>query len=349
MSLHRWTLGGILGFLLTATSHAQTSEAPDPLFQTSATLEARIIAPLDTILRERSDEHDVDGRFQYTDEAGEPVEVDVGIRTRGISRLKKEVCPFPPLRLDFKRSQTKESLFHKQDKLKLVTHCRDNSSRYQQTLLNEYLAYRILNELTDASFRVRLLRITYIDNDGRDDERVSYAFLIEHKDRLAKRLGLEPLALEQTTVKSLRPDYTNLISVFHYLIGNTDFSPIAGPDAECCHNHVLLGQEGSLLLSVPYDFDQSGIVDAPHGVTNPRFKLRDATERLYRGRCSNNEHLDKTLALYGAKRESIYALIAAQDGLDAKYRKKMTRFVDQFYKTIDSPKLVERRLLKKCI
>ena len=349
MSSFRWTFVGILGFLLAGTSHAQSSADTDPLFQSTAILDARIVAPIGTILKERSDEEDLDGKFHYTDDAGEAIEVDIGIRTRGISRLKSDVCPFPPLRLDFKKSQIKKSLFHKQDKLKLVTHCRDRSNRYQQTVLNEYLAYRILNELTDASFRVRLLRITYVDTDGRGKDRLRYGFLIEHKDRLAKRHGLKPLALEKTTVKSLEPDYTNLISVYHYMIGNTDFSPIAGPDAECCHNHVLLGEEGSLLLSVPYDFDQSGLVDAPHGVTNPRFKLRSARQRLYRGRCRNNVHLEKTLAVYRAKREGIYALVANQEGLETKYRKKMTRFLDQFYETINSPKQVERRLLKKCI
>lgn len=349
MSPYRWTLAGILGFLAIAPSHAQSNNDLDPLFQSSAILEVRIVAPINTILRERSDEQDLNGEFHYTNDAGEPVAVDIGIRTRGISRLNKDICRFPPLRLDFKKSQIKKSLFHKQDKLKLVTHCRDNSNRYQQTVLNEFMAYRILNELTDASFHVRLLRITYVDTDERDENRVRYGFLIEHKDRLAKRLGLKPLALEKTTVKSLRPDYTNLISVFHYMIGNTDFSPIAGPNAECCHNHVLLGEQGSLLLSVPYDFDQSGIVNAPHGVTNPRFKLRDARVRLYRGRCTNNEYLEKNLALFIDRRDGIYAMISDQEGLEARSRKKMTRFLGEFYKTIGSAKQAERQLFKKCI
>lgn len=349
MSPYRWTRAGIIGFLLFATSFAQGDDNLDPLFKSTATLEVRIVAPISTILKQRSDVEDVPGKFQYTDDAGEVIDVDIGIRTRGISRLKRDVCPFPPLRLDFKKSQIKKSLFHKQDKLKLVTHCRDKSRRYEQTVLNEYLAYRILNELTAVSFAVRLLRITYVDTDGRDKERVQFGFLIEHKDRLAKRHDLQPLALEKTTVKSLEPEYTNLISLFHFMIGNTDFSPIAGPNAKCCHNHVLMGEEGSLLLSVPYDFDQSGIVDAPYGVTNPRFKLRNAKQRLYRGRCTNNAHLDRTLALYRDKREGIYAIISSQAGLEEKYRKKMKKFVDGFYKIIDSPKLMERHLTTKCI
>ena len=349
MSPYRWTLAGIIGFLAFNTAHAQVSKDPDPLFQSSDVLQVRISAPIHTLLKERSDERDLDGKFQYTDDAGEKVEVDIGIRTRGISRLKPSVCPFPPLRLDFKKSQIKKSLFHKQDKLKLVTHCRDRSRRYEQTLMNEFLAYRLLNLITDISFRVRLLRITYVDADGADADRTAYGFLIEHKDRLSKRLGLQPLNIAKTTVRSLDLKYTNLISVFHFMIGNTDFSPIAGPEASCCHNHVLIGEEGKPLLSVPYDFDQSGLVDAPHGITNPRFRLRDARQRLYRGRCINNGYVEDTLAVYAEKREAIFQLVANQEGMTPGWSKKMTKFLNSFYRIIDSPKQVDKHLLKKCI
>lgn len=349
MPRYRWTLVGIIGFLGIGVSQAQTGKQPDPLFQSTDVLEVRISAPFRTILKERSDKEDVAGMFQYTDDAGDIKEVDVGIRTRGISRRQKDVCPFPPLRLDFKSSQVKKSLFKKQDKLKLVTHCKDRSSRYKETPLREYLAYRMLNELTDVSFRVRLLRITYVDTDGRHDERNRYGFVIEHKDRLAKRMGIEPLEVESTRVKALQPGYTNLISMFHYMIGNTDFSPIAGPDAKCCHNHVLLGAEGELLYSVPYDFDQAGLVDAPYGHTNPKFRLRNAKQRLYRGRCRNSEHLASTIAHFLSKRETIFKLISEQEGLEDKTRRELTGFVEKFYETINSPKQVERQLVKKCV
>ena len=346
---YRWTLFGIVWFLGAGVSQAQTSKELDPLFQSTDILEVRITAPFDTILAERSNEEDVPGKFQYTNQAGELEEVDVGIRTRGISRRQKDVCPFPPLRLDFKSSQVKKSLLHKQDKLKLVTHCKDRTSRYKETPLREYLAYRMLNELTDVSFRVRLMRITYVDTDGRDPDRNRYGFVIEHKDRLAKRLGIKPIQLESTRTKALRPDYTNLISMFHYMIGNTDFSPIAGPDAKCCHNHVLLGTEGELFYSVPYDFDQAGLVDAKHGQTNPRFKLSSAKQRLYRGRCSNNEHLTSTIAHFLSKREALFKLIGEQEGLGDATRRELTKFVEKFYDIINSPKQIERQFVKKCI
>jgi len=346
---YRWTLFGIAWFLGAGVSQAQTSKELDPLFQSTDILEVRITAPFKTILAERSNEEDVPGKFQYANQAGELEEVDIGIRTRGISRRQRDVCSFPPLRLDFKSSQVKKSLLHKQDKLKLVTHCKDKSRRYTETPLREYLAYRMLNELTDVSFRVRLMRITYVDTDGRDPDRNRYGFVIEHKDRLARRLGIEPIQLKSARVNVLRPDYTNLISMFHYMIGNTDFSPIAGPEDECCHNHVLLGAKGELFYSVPYDFDQAGLVDAAHGQTNRRFKLRSAKQRLYRGRCANNEQLTSTIALFSGKREAIFKLISEQEGLEDETRGELTEFVEKFYDTINSPKQIERKFVKKCI
>ncbi len=346
---YRWTYLAISLFLGAGASSAQTGKEADPLFQSNDVLEVRIAAPFDTILQKRSDEEDLDGTLQYTNEAGAVEKTAIGIRTRGISRLDKQVCQFPPLRLDFKKSQVKDSLFHKQDKLKLVTHCNDRSSRYKESPLREYLAYRMLNELTDMSFRVRLMRITYVDTDGRDKDRSRYGFVIEHKKRLAKRHDVEPMILENTSTSALWPEYTNLVSMFHYMIGNTDFSPIAGADDVCCHNHVLLGAEGELLYSVPYDFDQSGLVDAPHGITNPRFKLRNAKQRLYRGRCRNNQHLDATIALFNSKRDTILKLVAEQEGLGDRTRREVSKFLEKFYDTINSQEQVERRLIKKCI
>jgi len=348
MSPYGWTLAGVVWFLCASTGYAQESGDADPLFQDSDVLEVRIIAPLYTFRSERSYTNEVDGKFQVTDAAVETLDVDIGIRARGRFRYDKKVCAFPPMRLNFKTSQTKKSVLHKQDKLKLVTHCRD-SSRSEQTMLREYVAYLILNELTDASFRVRLMRITYVDTDGRDKDRVRYGFVIESRDRLAKRLGISALDLESTSVDALRPEHLNLVFVFHYLIGNTDFSAIAGAEGTCCHNHVLLGKEGELQYSIPYDFDQSGLVDAPYAVANPKFRLRSVRQRRYRGRCRNNEHLDTTLALFNEKRGAILKLISEQQGVDDRSRKAISSYVEKFYETIGSPKRVQSQLVKRCI
>ena len=104
------------------------------------------------------------------------VEVAIQVRARGNFRYK--FCDFPPLNLNFRRSQLEGTLFENQNKLKLVGHCKI-TRRYEQSVLREYLAYRLLNAMTDLSFRVRLLEVTWVDSDERRGRMVRSAFLID--------------------------------------------------------------------------------------------------------------------------------------------------------------------------
>ncbi len=341
----------IVSFLLLAmvVSVARAAE-PDPLFQSNEVLTISITAPFTTLMRERPDEEELPGTASWTEADGRQVEVGVELRTRGNYRRDASTCPFAPLRLDFRGSEVDGTLFDGQDKLKLVTHCRERSSRYEQLVLREYLTYRMLNAITDISYRVRLLRITYRDTEGRRDDRETWAFLIEHKDRFARRTGLEPLEIDGTTIHALDPAYTNLTSIFHYMIGNTDFSPISAPEGTaCCHNTHPFSAENGPIHSVPYDFDMSGMIDAPYAAPNPRFRLRDVRHRLYRGRCRFNEHVAASVARYQEVRDALYAIVADEPNLSSTTRRSMNSFLNSFYRTIDDPRSVERRLTGACI
>jgi hypothetical protein len=349
MPLTRWTAASAALFLIVSAAIAQEPRLPDPLFQSTEILDVRIVAPLTTLLVDRPYEEELPATLQYVDSAGQAVEFDIKIRARGRFRRQKDVCTFPPIRLNFKTSETKGTLFHKQDKVKLVTHC-ESLLKYEQVILREYTAYRILNVMTDASFRVRLLRITYVDSEDKKQDSVSHGFIIEHRDRLAKRLEKDYFDLPGTTIESLDPAYTNLVSIYHYLIGNTDFSPIKGvEDKACCHNHVIFGNDGEPLWSVPYDFDQAGLVDAPHAAPNMRFNLRNVKQRQYRGRCAHNDQLAGSIAQYINKREEIMAVVREVDDATDRSEKTMAKYVDKFYDTISSERRVKSKFVKKCI
>jgi len=323
---------------------------PDPLFQDDSVIRITITAPMRSLLGDRSDEEYLPGTLNYTEADGSVVEFDIGIRTRGNFRRQPRVCPFPPLRVNLQKSQAKGTLFHKQDKLKLVAHCRDRSDRYEQNVIKEYLAYRMFNTLTDVSYRVRLARVTYIDSEQKDDDRVHYGFFIEHKERLSKRLGLPEIVTSRIGTSDLAGPYSDLASLFQYLIGNTDFSPIAGPEGEdCCHNSTLFGNEGDPIYSIPYDFDMSGLVDAPYAEPNPKFRIRSVTQRLYRGRCAYIDNLPTSLQLLQDNRDAIYGLIENQEQLEESTRKKVRKFVDRFYNVIDNPKKVHREIETQCV
>lgn len=348
---HRiWTSLLTAGFLFISTAAAQERREPDPLFSSNDVLEITITGPFKTLMRKRPTEEDLPARLSYVDEAGDTVDLQVGLRTRGKYRRQMRVCPFAPIRLNFKKSEMKNTIFEKQDKIKLVGHCRDDSTRYEQVTLKEYLQYRFLNELTDLSFRVRLLRITYVDTERKNNQDIRYGFVIEHKDRLAKRVGLPNIEVRNTSVAALVPDHTNLMSVFQYFIANTDFSLIAGaPDDFCCHNVTLFGYTGQLYYPIIYDFDMAGMTDAPYATPNARFKIRNVRQRLYRGRCANNAHVPASIRMLQEKEDEFYSLVENIPDLTGSSKKSMTALMGSFYKLINNPNAVEKRIIRKCI
>jgi len=336
--------------LATPIALALESGDPDPLFQDDSVIEITITAPIRPLLGHRPDEEYLPGTLSYTEADGRVVEFDIGIRTRGNFRRQKRVCAFPPLRININKSEAQDTLFHQQDKLKLVAHCRDNSERYEQNVIKEYLAYRILNMLTDVSYRTRLARVTYIDSEQKDENRIRYAFFIEHKKRLSARLGLPEISTSRIAAANLEGPYSDLTSLFQFMIGNTDFSPIAGAKGEdCCHNSTLFGNEGEAIYSVPYDFDMSGLVDAPYAKPNPKFRIKRVTQRLYRGRCAYVDNLEVSLKLLQDNREAIYGLIEQQEQLQDSTRQKVRKYVDRFFEVIDEPKRVQREISSQCI
>jgi len=349
--LHKnWTSLLIAGFLFAGYVQAQEVGKADPLFSSHDVLEVRITAPFKTLMKDRPTEEDLPGKLSYVDSAGATVELDIGLRTRGNYRRQMRVCPFAPIRLNFKKSKVKDTVFEKQDKLKLVGHCRNSSSRYEQVTLKEYLAYRFFNEMTELSFRVRLLRITYVDSERSNSEQTRYGFVIEHKDRLAKRVNLPNVEVKNTSVAALVPDFTNLVSMLQYFVANTDFSPIAGAPGEfCCHNVKLFGHTGQLYYPIPYDFDMAGMTDAPYATPNVAFKIRTVRQRLYRGRCANNEHLPASIKPFQDSKDTFYALVEDMPDLTGSSKKSMYSMMNSFFKLVDDPKSVEKKIARKCI
>ncbi len=319
----------------------------DPLFQSDERLHVRIEAPITTLMRERPDKEELDGTLSYIDDTGREIVLEVEIRTRGNYRRQERICPFAPVRLDFDKGEVGGTLFRRQNRLKLVTHCR-NATRFEQAAIREYLVYRMFNRLTDQSYRVRPLTITYVDTDDDGRENTRFGFLIESRKRFGARTGWSVFDTESVDVAELDPRYASLVAVFQYFAGNTDYSMIRGADGEnCCHNTNLF-KDGSAAMAVPYDFDMSGLVDASYASPNPRLGLRSNRDRLYRGRCSHAAALDETLALFVARREALYALIDDEIELTSGSRNGMTRFLNHFYKTLDNPRAIDREFRRTC-
>lgn len=336
-------------FLLPTIAVAEADHESAPLFTSDDLVEVTISGPFSTIVRQRDTENDVDGMLQYQDSDNATVSLRVGLRARGNFRNRKDICRFPPLRLDFVKDEVAATLFAGQNKLKLVTHC-GTGRRYEESVIREYLAYRIFNLLSEVSFRVRLLRVTYIDTDrSKNPESIHYGFLIEHKDSLAKRTGIPATSIRKIKDNELQPAYTNITSVFHYFLSNTDFSQIRPePDDNCCHNHALFAAVGEAYFSVPYDFDMSGFVLSPHGAPGGAKGKAAARQRSYEGWCSFNEHIPASVALFARQKDAIIGLVAGERRLRSSETKSLLRFIDRFFKIVASEKQIAKKLVKRC-
>ena len=343
-----WTAAVAAVFLaVPEVASSQDGSGAAPLFDGHDIVEVRIEGPLKTLVRKRPDEDYLDGQFTYTESDGSERSYDVKLRTRGRYRRQRSTCPFPPVRLNFPKKAVLGSLLDGQDKLKLVTHCNTRRDNYEQLVLREYLTYRILQTLTDKSFSARLMRITWVDTEGGDTiER--YGFVIEDDDDIGARIGLQKFSTTSLSYKDVDAAHTNLINVFQFLIGNTDYSLVRGPaGTDCCHNSVPFKAVGAV-FPIPYDFDFSGLVDAPYAEPNPQFRIRTVKTRVYRGRCFNNERLPDTLAYFREKKMAIYSLVDSLADLDAENRGEVIDYLDAFYEIAEDPGRTEKAMTREC-
>ena len=318
----------------------------DPLFETHELFELTLHAPIKTLNRNR------DTSIRYPSSIGYGVDahainLDVQVEVRGKYRRQPMICRTPPLRILFDHdNQVEGTIFENQKRLKLVTQCDPYNSNYESYLVLEYLAYRILNQITPRSFNVRLARIAYTDTDS-GKSRTSLGFFIEHKKRLANRLGARHLEIDQTSAVVLESSHLNQASLFQLLIGNVDWSATSTKTDECCHNYKLF-QEGDSLLSIPYDFDLSGLVNARYAKPDTELGLKTIRDRRYRGYCRNNDFLDDNIELFNHEKAAILDLFQTSPYLPERKKKSAISYLEGFYRIINNPKRVTRVITAKC-
>lgn len=307
------------------------------VFAESSVLELKLSAPLTTVFRARENPEYQPATLAYLDSSGANVNVPLRVRVRGKSRAA--MCSFPPLLLNFRTGDLAGTLLEGEDRLKLVTHC-DTRQSYDDYVLLEYLAYRVLNVLTPQSLRARLAAVSYTDSARERDLGTRRGILLEDEERFAERQGWT--IVESPTVERAKYDAEALalLDVFQYLIGNTDWSAFAGPTGdECCHNVVPYARADGTFVPVPYDFDASGIVDPPHAAPDERLRIRDVRQRLYRGRCRTPAELAPIFARFEEQKASIVALFDKDQGLDPAVATRARKYVEDFFAVLgDEPR-----------
>ncbi len=258
---------------------------------------------------------------------------------------------FHPSACGSNKEEVKGTLFRGQDSLKLVTHC-ESAKKFEQYFILEMLSYRMYNLITDFSFRVRPLNVTYIDSDNGKKYEDRFGFLIEDDSDVAKRHDLKKVNVSKVRLSQLEPRETSEMSLFHYMISNVDWSALSGPDDSCCHNTKLIGpeplQKGDRVYPIPYDFDSSGLVNAHYAVPAAGLPVKTVTQRLYRGYCVFNDELEATREEFLKQETAIYALINNEDRLFTNTKNKSIKYLEKFFDIIKDPKDFDKLIIRKC-
>jgi hypothetical protein len=303
------------------------------LFGSDELLEITLRFDLTSFLKKKANVGSLDAVLTFHLTEKDSINMDIKVKNRG--HFRAENCDFPPMELIFKKPIHAFPDSGQIKKLKLATHCKTGSVQ-SEYVLREYLVYRMFNLLTDTSFRVRLLRATYIDTHKSRKPVTQYGFFIEPTGVLAGRTNSTILKATNLTQKHIVPDVMDRVSIFNYMVANWDWTvPLQ-------HNILIIKpmvlDNSGLGLAVPYDFDLTGVVNVDYAVTPPEYNLNSIRDRVFLGICRSREVFEKDLKYFLSKKNDFYGLINDFPYLNEKAKKDITSFLDEFFNQIEKQK-----------
>lgn len=321
--------------------HLQAFSQSAHLFDQDTPIDMTLSGDLGHLMKDRGDApqyHPVALTYKAAD--GSTKKLNIKAKVRGHFRKMQGNCNYPPLSLNFSgNNHLNGGAFDGQEKIKLVTPCRD-----EKYVVREYLVYKLYNLITPKSFKARLVRVIYDDTVKGKKSPSLFGILLEEESQVADRN--KSVLMEE---KIVRPEQTQSddflrMAVFEYLIGNTDWS------VQYRQNVKLLATDSvGIPSTVPYDFDHAGIVGAPYAKPAEQLELSSTRQRRYRGYCMNDlTRLDPVFAQFNQLKKELYAVYTGCPWLDEKYINSTAKYLDEFFETINNPKKVKEEFGYPC-
>jgi len=319
-------------------------EAGESLFSGDDIFDLTIRAPFTELLRQKQDISDVTGSLELANGTSIPMTCN----KYGISRLRE--CQLASLVIAVNENDVRGTPFEGLQTLRLVTPCRLRGGFDKYTLL-EYMVYRSYAVIAEPALRVRLARVRFHDSEKPAKEEIGFAFFIEDIGDAAARGGRVWLDIQSQRTSDLDSAQLTVMTLFQYMVGNTDWSAFTGrPNDRCCHNIAVLGQKGvDFNTVVPFDFDQTGLVNPPYAAPpDPSLGIRRITDRKYRGLCEHNNELAGAITVFNEKRPELETLFSRADLPYPKDRERALKYISGYYDTINDPGKLEKKILNDC-
>lgn len=313
------------------------------LFKDQEELSIRLKFSTKNLRSNTNDSTYIASRLWYKDAQDLWDSINIKLRARG--NFRRNNCYYVPLRIKLKKSVAKSTLFEGNKKLKVVLPCQSggNGNDY---VIKEYLAYKLYEVISPYHFRTRLLNIEFLEEKGRRIKKHNISgFLIEDIDNVAERVNGKQI---KRVIHPLEHNPTFAVenAFFEYLIGNTDYS------ARVQHNQRLLFVNKNI-VSVPYDFDMSGLVNTHYAtvsnIQNIPAKIESVTQRAYKGYERDEAVFQAVRQTYLDHKEELFGII---DDLESYFRdpaqfRIAKEFVGGFYKILEDDKKFERNIINR--
>lgn len=319
----------MIGFLLVQQPLAYAKANGDSLFMAQAPQDIALTLSIRKVAKSKDDSvYSTHTLHYYNANKSAWDSIEIGIKARGNFRLKH--CYFPPITISIKGKNARGTVFEGNKKLKLVLPC-DQARGSNELIVREYLCYKLYEVFTQYAFRTRLVNIDLTEQ--RKEKIRSFklkGILIEDIDKTAKRFGAT--AMKDIKVDAFALDDTTALQFdfFQYLIANTDWSKSNQ------HNSKIIHRKDKY-IPLPYDFDLSGLVDAPYAFVSlvgdhEELPIENVRQRYYRGNCRSAEATAFVRQKYLTKEALLLAVPdTLKDELSEKEIKDIKEYLKDFF------------------
>jgi hypothetical protein len=336
------TTFAIIAFLF-CTRHVLSQANADSLFNIQAPLNIAFTMSIKKVGASKEDTTYFAHTFYYYDAAGNKDSLPVGLKARGNYRLRE--CYFPPLTIKIQKKDAKNTVFEGNKKLKLVLPC-ENKADYNDLIVKEYLCYKLYEAFTPYSFKTRLVNIDLTELRKKTTKSFKLkGILVEDVDKTAKRLHAKTV---KSNVQTISLDDTSALrfDLFQFMIANTDWSK------SFQHNSKIIFQKPNL-IPIPYDFDMSGLVDAPYAVVSQingqDLPINSVRDRYYRGNCRSAGATGFVRKEYLSNKEKLLAVPDILKGqLSDKEINDIKDYLKEYFDILEDEKLFREDIVERC-
>lgn len=330
--------------IFTIASNTLAQEA-EQLFGTDMPLPIALTFSIREVAKTKKDSVYLPHLLYYKASGGITDSIKLSLKSRGNYRLQE--CYFPPLWIKFDKKDIKGTLFQGNKKLKLVLPCQQGTTN-NSLIIREYLCYKLYEVISPYAFKSRLVNIDFTEIRNKRSRHYDLkGILVEDLETTARRLNGKAREDLKLSYMSMQDTGALRFSLFQYMISNTDLSMAYQ------HNTKLLQTINGSYVSVPYDFDMSGLVDAPYAVVSQvngvQLDAQSVRDRVYRGWCRAPAVTEFVRNEFLLKQEKILSVVDDIAGqLDEKEIREIKAYLEKFFDIIKSDVLFKTNISDMC-